>query len=361
MKVWVIGAGFSRRLGGPLLGDLISETALKILRHRHPGTWLDGSHLDQAIQTFLAGASRGMWRDAEEYMAALASGDSTWIARIAELLRAGMTAEAYLTLSTPSEYSSHMSPEDVVVDACWFGATQLVAAQCADFVERSQSDPEGWLPYDRWANAISSDDVIVSFNYDDVVERVMARNKRPLWVPNPRMPSLGSASKGELSLLKLHGSVTFRDTILHPREPDTVANLDRNPAFIATPGRGKRDDCLASYLELWQAASKAIASCDSLSVLGYRCPPTDEMAKAMLVDSLARRNSKPNIDLVLGDDRQATARLAALLRGHARVRNTRLFAQDYLSVFGAGTSWQNTDVFASMFPGESIPPGLVRD
>ena len=361
MKVWLVGAGFSRRLGGPLLGDLISDTALKILRHRHPETWLADAHLDHTVQTFSAGISRGMWRDAEEYMAALASGDSTWTTRVADLLRESMAADAYGALSTPSEYSSHMKPEEVVTEACWFGATQLVAAQCADFVERSQSDPEGWLPYDRWAIAIDADDVIVSFNYDDVVERVMARNERPLWVPNPRMPSLGSASKGHLSLLKLHGSVTFRDTILHPPEPDTVANLDRNPAYIATPGRGKRDNCLTSYLELWRKASDAIARCDCMCVIGYRCPPTDEMAKAMLIDSLARHDAKPTVELVLGDDHQAAARLAALLRGLARVRNTRLFAQDYLSLVGAGTSWQNTDIFASMFPGEPIPPGLVRD
>jgi hypothetical protein len=358
MKLWILGAGFSRRLGGPLLADLISESELSVLRHRFPGTWLEGIELDVAVAGLRAGLNAGMWQNPEAFMAALASGDRTWIDA---LLKSELPSAHYEKLREPSESQGYMTPEELLVDRCWSGATRLVAAQCCDFAERAKSDPEGWLPYDRWAKTLSCDDVIVSFNYDNVVESVLERNRRGLWVPNPRMPTLGLKPSDKVALLKLHGSVTFRDTVLYPPEPDTVANLDRNPAYIATPGRMKRDDCLTDFDGLWELAEDAIKQCSAVCIIGYSCPPTDEMPKALLIDSLLNNPNRPIVELVLGDDNASAARLEALLKRFSVVINTRLFAQDYLSISGAGTGWRNSDVFPGMLPDDSPTPGLILD
>ena len=93
-----------------------------------------------------------------------------------------------------------------------------------DFLERAKLDPEGWLCYDRWVRALPSTDTLVSFNYDELVESVFARNKKQLWSPNPRTDAIPEKGTGIQTLLKLHGGVTVRNTILYPPDPDSIIN-----------------------------------------------------------------------------------------------------------------------------------------
>lgn len=350
MKVWLLGSGFSHRLGGPLLDGLLSRRSFDELRHRHPNTWLSETVHDHVVAAFCEGLTQGYWLDAEDYLMQLGSYDRTAAYRFDAILKAVLPSAEYETLRTTVSTFPGDDTSARIMECCYYAALPIIAAQCGDFLERSKCDPEGWLSYDRWAKAISTDDVIISFNYDEVVELAMERNGRPLWVPNPRRPPIARQRQGSLTLLKLHGSVTFRDTILSPSEPNTISNLDRNPAFIAIPGRAKRDDCATEYDELWELAHGAIVECDSMAIIGFRCPPSDEMAKALLIDSLAKNERKPAIDLVLGQDERSASRLQSLLTAFSTIRNTALFAQDYLSLCGVGNGWQNTDVFPGDFP-----------
>jgi hypothetical protein len=149
----------------------------------------------------------------------------------------------------------------------------------------------------------------------------------------------------EQILLKLHGGVSVRDTILNPTERHSVANLVRNPAMIAVPGTSKASDSETDLDALWDCASEVLSKADEVSIAGYSCPASDEKAKALLLDSLHTNANRPTVDVVLGPGNPIDAqRLIALLRSVGlEVRDAGMWAQDYLSARGVGMGWQTLD------------------
>ena len=187
MKAWILGAGFSRRLGGPLLFDLLNVHAVRRLRTRFPNVWPDGSwlHEDKVLRVAEAcqrGIEKGFWAHAEEFLVMLSNPDAAGDA-------VELVAEAYDGGDHKAFERSGLDHEDL-----YYAASALVAAQCMVFLDRSRADNEGWLPYDRWVAALPPEDVLVSFNYDLVVESAFerAKYKRHLHVPNPRKPYIRS-------------------------------------------------------------------------------------------------------------------------------------------------------------------------
>lgn len=332
MRAWVLGAGFSVRLGGPLLRDLLTPAALRRLRFRHPESWLADTLCDTCIALQAEGVRIGLWSDAEQYIAALGSFDSRLAAEVVEAC---------------GEAARDRRPEDAeptdFMTTLWTYARELVAAQCMNFHDEVQDELEPWLPYDRWVKSLSDDAAIISFNYDEVVETAFWRNERQLYTPNPRFGDRVLSNPGHPVLAKLHGSVTFRDTI-HPGERDNIANLHHNPPFLAVPGASKADDSMTEFEEMWDFASGALEQAEQISIVGYSCPKSDEMAKAMLLDTISSNANKPPVDLVLGPRSPDAQRLGALLQAvGVDARDTSMWAEDYLSVSGAGHGWQPLD------------------
>jgi hypothetical protein len=92
--------------------------------------------------------------------------------------------------------------------------------------------------------------------------------------------------------------------------------------------------------QLWEEADEALSHATAVSVVGYRCPPSDEMAKAWLLDALARNASKPPVEVVLGPAEAAATRLVSLVgQTGVAVRDLRMWAEDYLSANGIGQGW----------------------
>lgn len=332
MRLWILGAGFSRRLGGPLLTDLLDVTLVERLKQRHAGTWLDEPRSELVARVCCRGIEEREWRDAEEFLTLLLPRDGVDEARIWTVLEACGPIPADLSASARTTAE---------VELLYCQAIAVVAAQCIDFVDVVREDREAWLPYDRWVSSLPEDEVILSFNYDRVVEHAFARARRDLAVPNPRSPAGPIVAPGRPLLLKLHGSVDFRDTIPQPYEPPSLANLVTNPAFIGVPGQGKVDHADYDFPKLWKHAEAALQAADEVVVVGYRCPETDEMSKALILDGLAKNAKKPAVDVVLGPGGSHDAlRMTSLLgRAGVEVRNTSLWAQDYLSAVGIGHGW----------------------
>jgi hypothetical protein len=92
MRAWILGAGFSASLGGPMLGGLLSESALSILRLRHPNTWLAEDDSELVVRAFACGKKADYWADAEEFLAASCSYDSVDQCRIRECCQMGWRA-----------------------------------------------------------------------------------------------------------------------------------------------------------------------------------------------------------------------------------------------------------------------------
>jgi hypothetical protein len=69
--VWLLGSGFSAPLGGPLLSDLFrQETKEEILPYFDETDYRDlAESLPWVQRTFHLGLSKGLWRNAEQYLA----------------------------------------------------------------------------------------------------------------------------------------------------------------------------------------------------------------------------------------------------------------------------------------------------
>jgi hypothetical protein len=199
---------------------------------------------------------------------------------------------------------------------------------------------------DRWVSATRPGDVFVSFNYDLVVEHAFRRGRAQLCVPNPRLGEGHSQFHDQVrTLLKLHGSVDFRDTILADDRRPRFENLGRNQACIAIPGNSKFQESVTEFDGLWDRAEHALKEADAVSIVGYSCPASDEMAKALLLDCLAANEKKPTVDVVLGPGRSVDAqRLQSLLRcTGVEVVDQQVWAQDYLSMIGVGRGWKPSE------------------
>jgi len=335
MRVWILGAGFSAPLGGPTLNQLLSRTGLDRLQHAFPQSWLHEPACGTCVELLTRGEKEGLWKNAEEYVAALISYDSKLFADIVRLNGGHPDYD--------DEYLQQ-DPTERFAISLYCTAIALIAAQCIHFVKRAADNLEAWMPYDRWVRRVPDQDVFITFNYDEVVETAFARNKRSLLVPDQRYNHGLPVTPGEQVLLKLHGGVGVRDTIVSPPEPNGIENLLRNPAMISVPGTSKADEAETSLDQLWDAASEALASADKVSIVGYRCPPSDEKAKAMLIDSLHRNPNKPAVDIVLGHANPDAHRLVALLRSIGlEARDAGLGTEDYLSSQGVGAGWMTLD------------------
>ena len=334
MRAWILGAGFSVRLGGPLLNDLLSVSSLARLRRRHPNTWLNEPECDSCVSVLARGLERKLWKNAEEYIAALGSYDPLHQQDVGEMCK-----------DDDGDWRSWGGdPSADATSSLYCHSIALIAAQCMDFVQRASDDLEAWLPYDRWVRALPPEDVLISFNYDEVVEEAFRRNGKFVNAPNPRTRDGLPPCLEDQLLLKLHGGVNVRDTILDPPEEDAIVNLVRNPARIAVPGNSKCDAHSTAYSELWELASEALREAEEVAIVGYSCPPSDEIAKAMLLDTLGDNMHRP-VDIVVGaEGSPAAQRLISMLRHvGARARDTGLLAEDYLSAHGQGQGWDVLD------------------
>lgn len=340
MPVWVLGSGFSRSLGGPLLKDLLSSRALSSLRSLSDLRWAGDDWLTAIVKQFKRGVKDDSWTNAEEYMAKLASLDHLAHAELGGQLRESLRSLSFHAGAGEPSDLGQMTDYDICETAgVW--VNRLVAAQCMNFVERSWLEPELWLPYERWARDLNpQEDVVVTFNYDEVVEKAFDRAGCSYHCPNPRFPATIKDQAGDVLLLKLHGSVSFRDTVKEG-ETDSIRNVDSNPPFLATPGQSKADMVETEFMSLWDLAFDSIVRANFINIVGYSCPSSDEMAKAFLIEAVRSADDVKRIRIALGHDRMAAERLCGLL-DHAPCKpdNTGLFATDFIAKTSRKQDWR---------------------
>lgn len=364
-RVWVIGAGFSRSLGGPLLGRLLSAESYWNLAARvrddtrdPPGTKAPKlindaaamavnlySYGDPAKHVYTSRMSKesynseDLWRDAEEFL--------DWLDTISE----GSAAHVRLQQLLGSDGVAHFSGDapDPSLKALQDAARRLVAAECAVFTVDQDRSSERWEPYRAWVNALHGNDTVVSFNYDRVLECL---GFEPL-LPYGDLARI--VRRGSPLFLKLHGSVDWvrvprrsggtRDegvSFERARDPLFVTTCEDEEIAIATPGPTKQRK--SNELEqLWELAQRRLAEADEINFIGYRFPPTDAMARQELLLPIMRNGNRPLLRIVLGPDVNGhdAARVRGLLtHASARAGNLSprlitepLYAEDFLSVW----------------------------
>jgi hypothetical protein len=368
--VWVLGAGFSAGLGGPLLPALLSRTLERDIAVRYPNsgdfTKLHSHAANNIRGLYEHGLSdhrfrspdskihkENLWLHAEEfldYLDTAAESDGPLAARLKDITSNGLSIRASLP--------------DLQV-----AARRLIAAECCAFLEGADTRREKWKPFVNWELMLTENDTIISFNYDRAVEILRdARNERTKTSGGLSLSKISvicpshnidkAVTQGCCPLLKLHGSVDWQKVtasdgkvMVNAKERTFALTCPGNELAIATPGPSKSREAKA-FKSVWDLACDALALADAIVFLGFRFPETDAEPREVLLNAIAgssRQGHRLFLHIVLGQPGPHSARLEALLRfacrdrvefgrmplqGHGvySVQTHPLFGQDFLAV-----------------------------
>ncbi len=173
--VWILGAGFSKPLGAPLLEDIqYGESHFSKLRSKtaEAAHWLYNHGrrfaLGRSVSWNWTFDGETLWANAEEFLdyldtAATASTAAALKARIEQL------AEKFLARQHPGVSISRPSADELAA-----AARRLLAAECSTFLSRIDLKSERCDPFVRWAHRVGPKDTIITFNYDRFLDVLAA-------------------------------------------------------------------------------------------------------------------------------------------------------------------------------------------
>lgn len=388
--VWILGAGFSKALGAPLLSELFSTAQLDrvLLCYKEAFTDDERQLLQDITRFYQAGSYRiysskalqNQWQHTEEFLERLDLA-ATSASERERLDRFRQRFCEYCLEQKPSIPGIFNDAIAGLIDIDFFAkihllALKLLAAECCAFLEGATSDYEIWQPYMRWAKLLTENDTVLTFNYDRVPDILTGVVKDALRIPSPLALKQGKKLLGKALTLKLHGCVTWVDEgfargysriaracethDLRGASESIVAPLhcaQRQRIAIATPGPTKRQRVQrpvsapppceeeAGLDLLWRSAQAQLENADAIVVIGYSLPPTDAYTREWLLAHIATAAGKRlkdkrdwlRVHVVLGPvvSDPSVVRLAALLRDirGAYVYVRPLWAEDFLASF----------------------------
>jgi hypothetical protein len=325
-RVWILGAGFSKPLGGPLIADLLTVHGERLLTNYLRAGNIDQS--DNVVESMMVrafcehGRQNKYWQHAEDFLNIVETAfideerknASHAYRTIHSILH---NAVKYPTIDT----SERPDIEDFKdIRALLLAARQAVVADCWTFLVRHNFEHERWRPYKDWVNELTPVDTILTFNYDVVLEvmRQHIQNKIGFVTPTQNNTIHAIRQRQLAPVLKLHGSThwyhdqdgKFNDAPCDKRPP-ALGNPAFNP-IMGFPGPGKLDMCEKLLSPLWTEGTKAIKEAEEVIFIGYRFPPSDSYSREQLLDALHKGNPRKVIT-VLGTNSPDTPRLSYLL------------------------------------------------
>lgn len=356
--VWIIGAGFSRSLGAPLLNDLLSvrhrlslggifgtdhaalfspeaDAIYRLYHHfaKYPEGWFTAP--DQRVGDLLGYKH---WQDAEHFIETLC--DAREHPLIASELSRMMDAESVLK-DAPHDW-------DVLATA----AKRVIAAECCGFLKKLPQKSERKVPYERALRQLTGSDTIISFNYDRVVESHSHIEPCRYQLGAADLERRRCVTRNTPLLLKLHGSVDWKieNDAICSAGAEHAMSVDSDGSGLVIPGTDKRDADSGPLAPLWGLARESLKAADGVVFIGFRFPETDAKARQLVVDSLGDRGGpdRRTIHVVLGPRSPDSERVVNILQlacrnggrvvnderesRHAIVWDSKLYAEDYLSV-----------------------------
>lgn len=332
--VWILGAGFSRSLGGPLLSDLFTlesqdrifstydfrdeeELYFKAITRAYWYGLKNESILSEKAKAELAEYTtirENLWEHSEEFLERLD------IAAESEESRAAFVLFKKIFALVANRTFADSQKKLLSVRTY---AKKLFAAECDMFLDNNPASGERWIPYKYWAGRLNPNDTVLTFNYDKVLEKLKqsVRNNN-IMIPTPTEVNKNDYDRNKTLVYKLHGSINwYRDNeeIHHiDNYPESNAYfLSINDLAIATPGSSKQMLVQKTHLGLlWKKAVDTITGADIIIFLGYRFPPTDSYSRELILSHIKNRTRPPEIYTVLGRDinHEDSVGLRALLR-----------------------------------------------
>jgi hypothetical protein len=359
--VFVLGAGFSRPLGGLLLDQLLDDLGREFVRHLFPGgseenlSFWDGMWI--ARRLCQAGIQHRLWANAEEYLETLESAarcgadSATWAA--AALRTVQQHKLWYEPRGNPK--AADFVGCGPLVDAVRY-ARLAVAADCEVFLRGAEpAQQERWRPYLRWARELRGNHSIITFNYDRVPD-ILAEQKgtrlriiTPGQAESPKTQAFHASRELYAPTFKLHGSTTWvrdkhrRHVMIQGDFEAQIRSKDGSEFLIGVPGPAKvelSEENRGPLWGLWDAAAASLKDAEAIVFIGYRFPESDAQARGWLLDALRTNRTKDQKSLlvytVLGSDVGSSNRLRymieAILGARVVVEQLPLVTQEFFDV-----------------------------
>lgn len=267
MRVLILGSGFSASFGIPTLLGLFDE----ILRHPDRLGEEDIANVHNAISWFYP-----------EF-------------RPLAHAPAYPPFEEFLSLVVASEGLPSFET------GYWERIRRSALRRLTDYFTRSLPAAENDPLLLEFASRLRPGDVVVTFNWDNLVERALLRLGRPI--------SLDQTGPDRVSLIKLHGSINWVRAAPPWKldGPVAVAELGHgvyrtldylpydvwdaldSPPLIVPPIASKAPLADEFLNPLWWQAALAIRASETLSVIGYSLPDQDLQARALICTSCQAR------------------------------------------------------------------------
>lgn len=337
--VWLLGSGFSKPLGGPLLRDLFRQEWEEDVAAFFPDDDYPGlaKSLPWVQKVFHNGVDYGLWENAEQFMAYVDDayhGASSAPHRVQILNLINRSHIGPLPRSD-TELAAQTAYKDTLTGTFNLKVKRALAAECFRFTMTADCKDERWDPFRAWIRSLEPGrDTVITFNYDLVVEMASdASETGKIEVVRPR-PDLAARDvpADKVPLLKLHGSVDWRVTpdqthfTVIDQKSIPIGAVLKTPDVdiaIAAPGGSKKRFVTSHLAPLWELADRALTIADKVMVVGYSFPDTDPSATDRLLRSLERTAVKSRqIHIVVGADvnMPGSERVASLLRSTSNQR-----------------------------------------
>ena len=186
---------------------------------------------------------------------------------------------------------------------------KLYGSACGDLVDRlplSDDYTLGWLLKHRLRHG----DVLISFNYDTIVERLASRFGHDL-----RMMSMPPSST--IQILKPHGSVGWKmdwaaghvrmttaehrpileamaeDDVGSTFEPLLLGAVPIKSELILEVQRCYFPEVFDVVVDQWKAITDAVRDADALVIVGYGFPSEDQYGRFLLSEAMRSRSRRP--------------------------------------------------------------------
>lgn len=191
--------------------------------------------------------------------------------------------------------------------------------------------------HDAIAKALHADDVILSFNYDCLMDDSLRRNAANRWDPTrsygvpiangvvdwaTRISMRGQPPKTPIRLCKLHGSLNWDRNNSASNggnialRSDPYSDTGRDKTEVIAPVWDKRISGDDVFRELWKQARITLPTGPVLVVAGYSVPPTDMLSQVLMRVSSSERPSNRKLShlIIVNPDQAARTRLIELVQ-----------------------------------------------
>ncbi|WP_161634541.1 SIR2 family protein [Mesorhizobium loti] len=335
-KAFLIGAGASAEAGYPITKWLTYPVAHYLDQYRKKKRGKP-SRLEQYLATVYSLDRHGMgpaallWHDfvnPPEGQNPLALPDSDLMPSIIEILSVIDIAIAEQWSLGPSqdEYLQHRKSREFKGNELQRVRERVVGALLTGFMELDRTRPY-YEAFKILAKSLARDDVVVTTNWDTLLDRAMFLETRA----PPAYGTLGARlvdhsghdlraqeTSESRRLYKLHGSFNWQycprcgdlyvspDKIIMPMDETSPSWLDREchcgaemDGLVVTPSFAKR--YLNVHLaNIWRGAQKALEGAEEWIFVGYSLPDDDIWIRTMLLRAVVIRRQKdpPTIHVV---------------------------------------------------------------